>query len=177
MTISDLGATGQKLKIEYGTSSEKTVIGEYKISYSSRQENSPRMKLIGYDATKEFDVDVSAWYNSLTWPQTVKSMRDSLCAYIGIEQIAVTLINDNIQLLETIKPSNVTGIAFLSYLGQINAVFPHGTSDYKLQWISLGTTTKIVQKSYLKSPTSYAAKDYNVAPIGKLTIKAEVGVS
>lgn len=174
-TSEDLQLTGSRILITFGTDEESAPVGKYKITYSSHKANTTEVTITAYDALKEFDKDISQWYNSITWPISLSAFRKSLCEYIGIESVDVTLVNDNIQLYETIAPSSMNGMEMLFYIGQINGVFPHATDDYKLEWVSLGTEAIEIPKSVTYGSKAYEAKSYSTAPIGGVVIRQEDG--
>jgi hypothetical protein len=99
------------------------------------------------------DIDVSAWYNGLIWPQTVKSMRESLLTYLGISYEIQTLTNDTVSLSKTINPASLIGRDILRLLCSINAGFGHFTRY---------NTFKVIQLSGLglyPSETLYPSED------------------
>jgi hypothetical protein len=73
------------------------------------------------------DNDVVSWYNSMSWPQTVKSMRESLLSYLGIAFESQTLTNDSVQIPRTIDPATLKGRDVLFRICEINAGFGHIT--------------------------------------------------
>lgn len=171
----DLELTGQKFYVTYGTDNEYVKIGTYKATYTSRKVNSTICNITAYDAVKDFDVNAAEWYNSLNFPITVAQLRESLCNYIGIIQENRTLINDSVVLQKTVFPTAISARDILGYIGQVNACFPHATSEYTLDWVSLGTAAKPVDPSYLIGAKSYEAKSYRTAQIGGVTVRREDG--
>ena len=179
-TSEDLQLTGSRILITFGTDEESAPVGTYKVTYSSHKANTTEVTITAYDAVKEFDKNIAQWYNALSWPITLGTFRKSLCDYIGIEAVETSLVNDTVQLEETIAPSSLNGIEMLFYIGQLNGVFAHANSDYKIEWVNLGTTVNEIPKSVTYGPKAYEAKSYNTAPIGGLIIRQEdgdVGVS
>lgn len=81
--------------------------------------------------------DVTSWYNSLTFPITVKNFRDSLFQRIGITQENVTLINDSFTISKTITDKTVIAGDLLKWLCQINARFGMIGRDGLFHYISL----------------------------------------
>ena len=67
--------------------------------------------------------DVTSWYNSLTFPITVKNFRDSLFQRIGVTQETTTLINDSLTISKNITDKTVIAGDLLKWLCQINARF------------------------------------------------------
>lgn len=179
-TSEDLSLTGNYITVRYGTNENNVQIGKYKINYSSHKTNSTVVTVTGYDAVKQFNKDISEWYNALTWPIRVSDFRKSLCEYIGVGQERATLVNDDFQIEETIAPSKLSGIEMLFYIGQINGVFPHATTNYTLDWVSLGTDIYEIPKNITYGPQAYESKSYTTASIGGVVIRQEdgdVGVS
>jgi hypothetical protein len=83
------------------------------------------------------DVDVSAWYNALTWPQTIKSMRESLLTYMGLEYEEQAITNDAETIDKTINPTSLIGRDVLRRLTELNGGFGHFTRNGKFKVIQL----------------------------------------
>lgn len=80
--------------------------------------------IVAYDAMYwVMNTDVTEWYNGLTFPVTQKAFRDSLFAYLGIEQEEVELPNDTIEIEKTVNAENFTGLTVLQALCEINAAW------------------------------------------------------
>lgn len=94
-------------------------LGKFKIAEDVLSDNRLQRKLTAYDALYEkLNVDVSAWYDGLTFPMTLKAFRDSLFNYVGIEQVAVDLPNDSITIERAIDTS-ATSLNFKTVINQI----------------------------------------------------------
>lgn len=115
-------------------------MGIYKVSSFVRQADRRKRKIIAYDRMTLFDVNVSDWYNSLSFPLTLKSFRNSLCDYIGVEQENRILPLDSMQVTKTIEPSELSGIDVLRMICQINARFGHINKMGKLEYKGLQQT-------------------------------------
>jgi hypothetical protein len=59
------------------------VLGLFKVESTPKQEDKNTRKIIAYDRMQRFDVDVSGWYNALSFPMTLKAFRKSLCTSFG----------------------------------------------------------------------------------------------
>lgn len=95
-------------------------------------------KLTAYDKMRYFDVDVKDWYDSLTFPISVKNFRDSLCNYVGVEQNEATLIVDNIMLTKELDSSNgINGLSLMKQICEISGVFGRMDRYGKLDYLSL----------------------------------------
>lgn len=114
---------------------EAIPLGTYKVK-SCKKQNDKRFKdITAYDNMKKFDIDVSAWYNSLTFPITLKNFRASLCNYVGVEEEIINLPNDNILVEKTIEPTKLSGRVVLSACEEINGCFGHMSRQNKLKHI------------------------------------------
>ena len=70
------------------------------------------------------EVDVTSWYNGLSFPRTVRNFRDAFFTYLGISQRTVSLPNDGLQMTgKTIDDEAITGGQIVKYICQLNGVF------------------------------------------------------
>lgn len=92
---------------------------------SVQMQSSKAYKTItAYDALyTKGQIDIANWYNSLTFPITIKNFRNSLFSYIGLTQKAVTLPNDDISIIKQYEPKTLQCLPVLKYLCQINGCF------------------------------------------------------
>ena len=94
-------------------------LGKFKIAEDVLSDNRLQRKLTAYDALYEkLNIDVSSWYDGLTFPMTLKAFRNSLFNYIGIEQVIVDLPNDSITIEQAIDTS-ATALNFKTVINQI----------------------------------------------------------
>lgn len=165
-------------------------LGSYKVDSCKKQNDLWFREITAYDDMKETDVDVVTWYNSLTWPQTVKSMRESLLTYLGIQFEDQTLNNDDVQLAKTISPSALLGRDVLRRICEINAGFGHITRDGKFKVIQLSGLGLFPSETLLPAEDLFPAEssetmtagykqidyeEYIVESITQLQIKQEDG--
>lgn len=174
-TITDLNLTGATITVQYGSGTTFENIGVYKVTYSSQTENSDEVVVTMYDCVKAFDVDVSEWYENLSFPMSLLTFRTALCTYIGVTTETVSLVNDDMTIYKTIAPSQLNGKDVLRYIGEINGVFPHATRSGTFTWLSLGTVATTVPASLVQGADGVVQKDYTTASIGALVIRTEDG--
>ena len=148
-------------------------LGLYTVDSTPKQEDRDTRKIIAYDRMKRFDCDVSGWYNLLEFPVTIKELRDSLCAFVGVAQEDADLINDDIQIEKTIQPSTLNGRDFLRYICQINGVFGNINKSGKLRYISIPKSDDIL--SEVKIYQSAESEEYSVPDIDTVRIREEEG--
>ena len=86
-------------------------------------------------------MDVTEWYNTqlpdANTTKTIKQLRDSLAAYVGITQETVTLPNDDVTVTRTVEPSNMTGKTALFCICQANGCFGRIGRNGNLQYVFL----------------------------------------
>lgn len=77
-----------------------------------------------YDALyTKGQIDIASWYNSLSFPITLKNFRNSLFSYIGLAQQVTNLPNDDISIIKQYEPKTLQCLPVLKYLCQINGCF------------------------------------------------------
>lgn len=109
-----------------GNTDEPFVFGRYKVETDTPTADRSYRDITAYDAMNDIiNADVAKWYNSLTFPLTLKQFRDSFFKYLGIEQQEVTLANDNMIVNETIQPSALSGRDVCVSICQLNGCFGH----------------------------------------------------
>ena len=130
--------------------------GLYTVESDEKSGDRRYRDITAYD--KMYDVinaESSAWYNSLTFPMTLRQFRNSFCSYMGVEQEEITLVNDAMTVEETIKPSELSGKTVLESICEINGCFGHFGRDGKLHYVHL----KLMQEGLYPSTDFYPSKD------------------
>ena len=192
--IEDLTNKEFTLTVEIG--GYELALGIYTVKSFERQSDRRKRKITAYDRMEWFNVDVSDWYNNLSFPLTLKSFRDSLCEYIGIQQAQVNLVFDSMELTKTIEPEQISGLDVLTAICEINGCFGHIDKTGQLVYVQLqqtglypsetlypeedlypsefgGDSMPTETISTYKQPMIY--EDYMVEGISGLTIRQEEG--
>lgn len=147
-------------------------VGVYKVYEEKWTANRTRKDIVAYDKIYEINnMDVTEWYDSLTFPISLLNFRNSFFNYIGVEQVSTTLINDSFMVQETIMPKTLTGAMVLHAICELNGVFGRMTRDNKFAYTTLGTTPV-----YSVTPAMYTSckfEDYSVNTITKVIIRQE----
>ena len=77
-----------------------------------------------YDALYTINkLDVTAWYNGLSFPMTAMAFRNSFFARVGVTQVADYLPNDGITVQKTIEDKVITGGRIIKAICQFNGRF------------------------------------------------------
>ena len=118
---------GKRIEVSiYTTETENEPIKLFNgIVDSAMQQSNKRIKEItAYDRLyTQGNIDLAAWYNSLTFPITIKDFRDSLFTYIGIEQEEIKLPNDNVSIDKKYDPKTLKARNVIKAICQINGAF------------------------------------------------------
>lgn len=94
--------------------------------------------ITAYDAMYDIlNAEVSRWYNSLAFPMKLRQFRNSFCAYVGVEQEEITLVNDDMVIEKTIDPEELPGKTVIEAICEINGCFGHIGRNGKLRYVVL----------------------------------------
>ncbi len=89
-----------------------------------KQANRTTKEIIAYDELyTKGSINVSEWYKSLEFPITLKNIRDSLFAYVGLGQMETDLPNDTVQIKKQYNPESLQALSVIKAICQINGVF------------------------------------------------------
>lgn len=149
-------------------------LGIFTVDSAIEQDNRRFLEVTAYDNIRKFDRDVVDWYESLTFPTSLKAMRESLCTHCSVEYEDSNLPNDAMTVTKTISSNTLNGLEVLRSLEQINGAFGHIGRDGKLQHKVLSKTVvddTIPSGSY----KTLKYEKYSTKPIDKLQILSEDG--
>lgn len=114
------------------------IFGKYRVVSDKPTDDKRYRNVTAYDAIYDIgEAEVSSWYNGLKFPLKLKQFRDSFFAYFGIEQVEITLPNDNMEVAKTIKPSELSGQTVMEAICSINGCFGHINHDGKFEYVFL----------------------------------------
>lgn len=117
-------------------------LGRFKITDDVPTADRDYRNITAYDAMYDIiNTDVAGWYNS-TLPDedstmTLKAFRTSFARHFGLEQIDVSLVNDDMIVRRTIKPEELSGLDVLQAVCELNGAFGHIGRDGKLEYVVL----------------------------------------
>lgn len=155
-------------------------IGRYKV-YSDKPTADRKCRDVeAYDALYDvFNADMAAWYNSLTFPMTLKAFRDAFFSHFGVEQETISLVNDNMTVEKTIEITGssadgstigeaLSGKTVLSCICEINGCFGHIGRDGKFHYISLDQEMQgLYPRNDLYPADDLYPRDPHSQPIGR----------
>lgn len=139
-TVADVpeDLNGQRFTITQTVNGTYTVpLGTFTVDSCKRQDDLRFKDIVAYDDMQKFNRNVADWYNGLTFPITVKDMRESLCQYCGVAYESVTLVNDNVRVYKTLDTNELNGKEVLRAIAEVNGTFAHINRYAKLTFIGL----------------------------------------
>lgn len=188
-----------------GTEDEPIPLFSGIVDSAPRQNNKRIRQITAYDELyTKGNKQVSEWYKSLTFPITLKGVRDSLFDYIGLEQVETDLPNDNIEIKKQYNPSTLQALSVIKAICQINGAFGIINRQGEFEYRILGNIEDGLYPGFYPGPDAYPgvsksalglsninseellywenleSEDYKVKPVDKITIRQsedEDGVS
>lgn len=132
-----LKGTKMTVSIKAENTDEIPLFIGYVDSISTELESTKKV-ITAYDElyTKASDKDVAYWYNTLTFPISIKELRDSLFKYIGIDQVNTTLPNDDVVVDKKYNPQELKAMDVIKNICQLNGMFGiinrYGVFEYRI---------------------------------------------
>lgn len=160
ITVADINQdiTGREFTLTVEIGGYEMALGIYTVQSFVRQSDRRKRKITAYDRMNWFNVDVSDWYNNLSFPMTLKTFRDSLCGYIGIQQTQVNLLFDSLQITKTIEPQQISGLDVLKAICEINGCFGHVDKTGALTYVQLQQTGLYPSETLYPEETLYPSE-------------------
>lgn len=112
-------------------------LGTFTVDSCKRQDDLRFKDIVAYDNMQKFNIDVADWYNSLSFPVSVRNLRISLCEYCGVEYEDLALVNDNVTVEKTLDTGKLNGKEVLRAIAELNGAFAHINRYGKLIFITL----------------------------------------
>lgn len=175
-----------KIRNEFGDLSKKDIdvsvvlngdttnpfrIGKYKIDTCELSGDRKYANITAYDAMYDIiNMNVASWYDSLTFPLTLKEFRDNFFEYVGVEQEDIVLIQDSMIVDKTVEAEELSGSTVISAICEINGVFGHINRQGKFVYVSLAGKEN---KTQLNKYIACEYKDFKTEYITSLQIRQE----
>ncbi len=147
--------------------------GNYRVVSDTPTSDRVYRDLICYD--KMYDIlnaNVVDWYNSLTFPISIKDMRDSFFEYLGVPQIETELINDDYEVNGKFKADyDMSGKSIIESICELNGVFGHITRYGEFEYISLPTQDSLEYPYYKNGTSKY--EDYLTRNVTQISLASD----
>jgi uncharacterized protein YlzI (FlbEa/FlbD family) len=135
-----MDVTGKWFTLLIEVGGYEMVLGIYKVKSFERQADRRLKKIVAHDRMLNFDVDVSEWYRGLTFPMKLKQFRSSLCTFVGMQQQAIILPLDDMEVTRSIDPSKLSGRDVMKSICEINGCFGQIDNTGKFKYVFLGSS-------------------------------------
>ncbi len=130
---------GDTIVYQDGSSTTDVTLGRFKVVSVKPTKDRMYQDLTCYD--KMYDIinaNVVDWYNSLTFPMSLKNFRDSFFTELGVTQVTATLVNDNFMIQGGFAVEDeISGKTIIEAICELNGVFGHITKDNKFEYVSI----------------------------------------
>ncbi len=134
--------------------STSIALGRFKVFSDEPSNDRSWRDLTCYDEMNVIlNTDVASWYSALTFPMTIKNLRDNFFTYLGITQETVTLANDTFLTQGGfVAEGELSGKVIIEAICELNGVFGHMKANGKFGYIDV-TATESVTLSYYEDGT------------------------
>lgn len=149
--------------------------GTFKVQSDEPSNDRMWRDLTCYDAMYDIiNADVAAWYRSLTFPMTIKALRDSFFSYLGVTQVTTTLMNDSLTVGGNFTvDGTLSGKTVIEAICELNACFGHINHDNQFEYITIPSQDTLEYKWYIDGTGKY--EDYTTDLITGIVARGESG--
>lgn len=159
---------------DYSSQDSLTIpYGTYKVVSDKPSNDRMWRNLECYDSMYDIiNADVSEWYKNLTFPMTLKNLRDSFFNEVGVTQETITLPNDSMNVLGGFTTEGVlSGKTIIEAICEINGVFGHINRNDVFEYIGLPSQEIIGYEWYIADTGTY--EDYVTENITRIVARGE----
>lgn len=169
--LADKAVIGEKISVCQKIENEEIQLFTGIIDSAELQGDKTYRKLIAYDELYgKSSVNITEWYAKFFNGKsnvTLKTFRDALFEYIGIEQVSTTLANDNIAVKNTAAGTIKFG-DMVSNICELNGVFGNINRYGKFEYVSLDEKTAVDITDNVRSNGKIL--DYTVMPVTRVEL-------
>lgn len=136
------------------------------------ESNSLFKKIKAYDALyRAGQVDVASWYARLALPMTLGDIRRSLMTYVGLTEVADTVLpNDDVVIQRTLEnPDTIKGLTVIKSICQLNGACGIINRDGEFEYRYVKETMETVHQLAYHESLRY--EEYYCNPIQRVQIR------
>lgn len=120
-------------------------IGSYRVFDSKPSGDRLYTNVTAYDAMYGvINAEMVEWYDGLIFPITLKYFRDSFFQYLGLEQVEVKLVNDDMLIEKTIDADSISGKQIITAICELNGVFGHINRQGFFDYVTLAKRKQMI---------------------------------
>lgn len=170
----DIHLNAIEVYVQKGTTTELKIFTG-KVYTADLDGRNNTMKVVAYDALyRIFNADVTAWYDALTLPMTMKNFRDAFFTHFGVTQKATTLLNDDFVVDRTIGGEQgnqgILGRDIIRPICEANVCFGHIDYEGEFVYISPTQNNRTVALAEVSAMTK---ADYVTNAIDKVIVRMD----
>lgn len=120
-------------------------IGSYRVFDSKPSGDRLYTNVTAYDAMYGVvNAEMVEWYDGLIFPITLKNFRDSFFVYLGLEQVKVELVNDDMLIEKTIDADSISGKQIITAICELNGVFGRINRQGLFDYVTLAKRKQMI---------------------------------
>lgn len=141
-------------------------LGRFKVVSDKLSSDRRYKEVSAYDLMYDIvNAEISKWYNGLTFPMKAVDFRNRLFEYLGIEQVEVSLPNDEAIIYATPFFDNLLAGEVLKDICEINGCFGQVNRQGKFDYVFLGEEASYeVNRNYYQS-SDLTYEDFSTSEI------------
>lgn len=146
---------GKKIEVSINAGETEDITLFHGIVKSAMKQSNKQIKeIVAYDELyTKGNTEVAAWYKSLTFPISLKNLRNSLFNYVGIEQVDISLPNDGVVINRQYDPNTLQSLAVIKAICQINGAFGIINRENKFEYRIVGKISDVPYPSETLFPS------------------------
>ena len=153
--IQDIKGQYIECNIKAGNTTTIPLFRGYIDSVTNSSHEQMTMDITAYDALYELNNrNVTSWYNSLSFPITIRDMRNSFFNHVGITQQSVSLPNDAMTVNKTLTGKVIKGSEIIQPICQINGRFGRIGRTGKFEYVHLEVNVDALYPSVTLYPAN-----------------------
>lgn len=135
-------------------------LGRFKVFSDKPRNDRITRDIVCYDALHDIiNTNVRPWLDSLSYPITLKNIRDSFFDYLGITQAETELVNDGVTYLSSFSDEPiVSGQTVIESICEVNGAFGRINDDGEFEYLSIRDTVPVEYPFYVDDSGAY--EDY-----------------
>ena len=161
--VTDIRGEYIEASIKAGNTTVIPLFKGYVDTQTNRTQEDAVTQITAYDVLyTKGQLDVTDWYNNLSFPRTLKSFRDAFFSYIGVTQQSITLVNDSLRINKVVTNNQITALDVMQAICQANGVYGQiSRSTGTLRYIEIQEVVRGLYPSETTYPstTTYPARE------------------
>ena len=132
-------------------------LGRFKVFSDKPRNDRITRDIVCYDIFYDINnMNARPWLDSLSYPITLKNIRDSFFDYLGITQAETELVNDGVTYLSSFSDEPiVSGQTVIESICEVNGAFGRINDDGEFEYLSIRDTVPVEYPFYVDDSGTY----------------------